>query len=438
MSSIRVLISLNMWGEFCMIFVSSLRRWTLAVVLVAIAPALHAQTSAGDPDVPAKFTAPTASYDYIKRDVMIPMRDGVKLYTVIVVPKGAKNAPIILTRTPYNAAKRAERSRSPHMLDILPQGDEVFVRDGYIRVFQDIRGKYGSEGEYFMTRFLRGPFNTSATDDSTDAYDTIDWLVKNVPESNGKVGMLGSSYEGFTVVEALVNPHPALKVAAPMSPMVDGWMGDDWFHFGAFRQTNFDYFTDQTTVRGEGHPIPREGYDDYTNYLRAGSAGDFAKAAGLDQLPWWRKTAEHPAYDAFWQAQALDRVMAAQPLKVPTMWIQGLWDQEDMWGAIHSYQVVEPKDTANNMNFLVMGPWRHSGVNYDGSSLGPLKWDGDTALQFRRDVLKPFFDQYLKDGAPKANTPPVFIYNTGANHWDRLKSWPLAARIAPQSRSRCI
>ncbi len=409
-----------------MIFVSSLRRWMSAVVLVAIAPAIYAQTSAGDPDVSGKFTAPTASYDYIKRDVMIPMRDGVKLYTVIVIPKGAKNAPIILTRTPYNAAKRAERSRSPHMLDILPQGDEVFVRDGYIRVFQDIRGKYGSEGEYFMTRFLRGPFNTSTTDESTDAYDTIDWLVKNVPESNGRVGMLGSSYEGFTVVEALVNPHPALKVAAPMSPMVDGWMGDDWFHFGAFRQTNFDYFTDQTTVRGEGHPIPREGYDDYTNYLRAGSAGDFAKAAGLDQLPWWRKTAEHPAYDAFWQAQALDRVMAAQPLKVPTMWIQGLWDQEDMWGAIHSYQVVEPKDTANNMNFLVMGPWRHSGVNYDGSSLGPLKWDGDTALQFRRDVLKPFFDQYLKDGAPNANTPPVFIYNTGANHWDRLKSWPLA------------
>lgn len=409
-----------------MTFVSSLRRWVLAVALVVIAPAIHAQTSALVPDLPAKFESPIVGDDYIKRDVMIPMRDGVKLHTVIVIPKGARNAPMIITRTPYNASKRAERSRSPYMLDILPQGDEVFVRDGYIRVFQDIRGKYGSEGDYFMTRFLRGPFNTSNTDESTDAYDTIDWLVKNVPESNGRVGMLGSSYEGFTVVEALINPHPALKVAAPMSPMVDGWMGDDWFHFGAFRQTNFDYFTDQTTIRGEGHPIPRQGYDDYTNYLRAGSAGDFAKAAGLDQLPWWRKTAEHPAYDAFWQAQALDRVMAAQPLKVPTMWIQGLWDQEDMWGAIHSYLAVEPKDIANNMNFLVMGPWRHSGVNYDGSSLGPLKWSGDTALQFRRDVLKPFFDQYLKDGAPKADTPPVFIYNTGENHWDRLKSWPLA------------
>ena len=131
--------------------------------------------------------------------------------------------------------------------------------------------------------------------------------------------------------------------------------------------------------------------------------------------------------------------MAAQPLTVPTMWIQGLWDQEDMWGAIHSYLAVEPKDTANDKNFLVMGPWRHSGVNYDGSTLGPLKLDGDTALQFRRDVLKPFFDQYLKDGAPKADTPPVFIYNTGENHWDRFTTWPLACakRLRGDSRRRC-
>jgi hypothetical protein len=293
-------------------------------------------------------------------------------------------------------------------------------------VFQDIRGKYGSEGDYIMTRPLRGPLNSTTTDDSTDAYDTIDWLVKNVPESNGKVGMLGSSYEGWTVVMALVNPHPALKVAAPESPMVDGWMGDDWFHFGAFRQANFDYFTEQTTFRGEGKPIPREGYDDYDNFLRAGSAGDFAKAAGLDQLPSWVKTAEHPAYDSFWQGQALDKTMAEVPLKVPVMWEQGLWDQEDMWGAIHCYLAVEPKDRNNDMNYLVMGPWRHSGANYDGSTLGPLHFDGDTGLQWRRDVLKPFFDQYLKDGAPKATTPPVFIYNTGENHWDRFKSWPPA------------
>jgi putative CocE/NonD family hydrolase len=221
-----------------------------------------------------------------------------------------------------------------------------------------------------------------------------------------------------------------------MSPMVDGWMGDDWFHFGAFRQPNLDYITGQTTVKGAGEVIERVGYDDYENFRRAGSAGDFAKAAGLDTLPFWKKISEHPSYDAFWQGQALDKVMAAQPLTVPTMWIQGLWDQEDMWGAVRSYAATEPKDTGNDKSFLVLGPWRHSGVNYDGSTLGPLKWEGDTALQFRRDVLKPFFDQYLKDGAPRADTPPIFIYNTGENHLDRLKSWPLACESGCAVKSR--
>ncbi len=419
-----------------MMCMSSFRRSLIAAAFLAFVPASHAQTSPLTPDIPAKYEAPTDTYDYVKRDIMIPMRDGVRLHTVIVIPRGANNAPMILTRTPYNASKRAERAQSPHMLATLPQGEEISAADRYICVFQDVRGKYGSEGDYLMTRPLRGPLNSTGTDNSTDAYDTIDWLVKNVPESNGRVGMLGSSYEGFTVVMALINPHPALKVAAPMSPMVDGWMGDDWFHYGAFRQINFDYFTGQTTAKGEGADVVRQTYDDYDNFLRAGSAGDFAKAAALDQLPWWRKISEHPAYDTFWQAQALDRIMAAQPLKVPTMWIQGLWDQEDMWGAIHSYLAIEPKDTANDRNFLVMGPWRHSGVNYDGSSLGPLNWDGDTALQFRRDVLKPFFDQYLKNGAPRADTPPVLIYNTGENHWDRLNSWPLACESGCAAKSK--
>src|SRR5438874_1589158 len=311
---------------------TTIRQCLLAAILLVGAAVIQAQISPLTPDIPPKFETPTASYDYVKRDVMIPMRDGVRLHTVIVVPKGARNAPMIMTRTPYNATRRTERTQSTHMLAILPEGDEVFAADGYIRVFQDVRGKYGSEGEYVMTRPLKGPLNESAVDHSTDAYDTIEWLVKNVPESNGKVGMLGSSYEGFTVVMALVNPHPALKVA--------------------------------------------------------------------------------------------------------TMWIQGLWDQEDMWGAIHCYLAVEPKDADNTKNFLVMGPWRHSGVNYNGTSLGPLKWEGDTALQFRRDVLKPFFDQYLKDGAPKTDTPPVFIYNTGENHWDRFKSWPQACEAGCAVKSK--
>ena len=216
------------------------RPITKGLLLAAFcaAAAWPAQQRPAGGDIPASFTVPTTGYDYVKREVMIPMRDGVKLHTVIVVPKGAKDAPILLTRTPYDASRRAARNESPHMLAVMPQGDELFVADGYIRVFQDVRGKYKSEGEYVMTRPVRGPLNPTTTDHATDAYDTIDWLVKNTPESNGRVGMIGSSYEGFTVVMALLEPHPALKVAAPESPMVDGWMGDDWFHYGAFRQVN--------------------------------------------------------------------------------------------------------------------------------------------------------------------------------------------------------
>ena len=406
----------------------------LALSLMGL-PSL-AQGKSDESDIPAEFKAPTADFNYVKRVEMIPMRDGVGLYTVIVIPKGATHVPILLTRTPYNAAGRAARTESPNMLDELPLSDEVFVKAGYIRVFQDVRGKYGSEGAYIMTPPPIGPLNSSGIDDTTDAYDTIDWLVKNLPETNGKVGMIGSSYEGFTVVMALIHPHPSLKVAAPESPMVDGWMGDDWFHYGAFRQTNFDYIRRQTTERGESIAIPREGYDDYTNFLRKGSAGDFARAAGLEQMPFWQKVDKNPAYDGFWQGQALDKIMASLPLNVPVMWLQGLWDQEDMWGAIHCYEAVEPKDTNNDKNYLVMGPWRHSQVNGDGYSLGPLLWDGDTTLQFRRDVLLPFFNQYLLDNAPKADTPPVLIYNTGENHWDRFKAWPLSCDQGCPNKSR--
>ncbi|QJU60015.1 CocE/NonD family hydrolase [Sphingomonas sp. AP4-R1] len=402
----------------------------LAVALLATTVA-SAQTPPVKPqatnDIPAHYDAPNEGYDYVKRVVEIPMRDGVKLHTVIVVPKGAKGAPILLTRTPYYADKRAARSESGSMLAILPQGDDVFVGAGYIRVFQDIRGKYGSEGPYEMTRPVRGPLNPTDTDHVTDAYDTIDWLVKNIPETNGKVGMIGSSYEGFTVVMALLDPHPALKVAAPESPMVDGWMGDDFFHYGAYRQAGDSYFVGQESGRKGGESLITSNADDYDAYLRAGSAGDFAKAHKLEQFGMWRRMVDHTAYDAYWQGQALDKLVAAHPSNVPTMWLQGLWDQEDMYGAIHSWEGLKAAGHEAN-NYLVMGPWRHSQVNYDGYNLGPLKWDGDTALQFRRDVLLPFFNQYLKDGAPRADTPKVFIYNTGENHWDKLPSWPLACQ----------
>jgi putative CocE/NonD family hydrolase len=400
----------------------------LAAALILIGAGVHAQSIPPGPDlsdIPAQPPALPASADYVQRDVMIPMRDGVNLFTVIVIPKGAHGAPMLLTRTPYDAANRVKRAASTRMADRLSLSDELFAADGYIRVFQDVRGKYGSEGAFVMTRPVRGPLNPTATDETTDAWDTIDWLVKNVPESNGKVGMVGSSYEGFTVVMALLDPHPALKAAAPESPMVDGWMGDDWFHYGAFRQPNLDFISGETTRRGEGVKTPREVDDDYEGFLRAGSAGAWAQAHGLADYPYLQRYEAHPAYDEFWQGQALDKLVAAHPSNVPTMWEQGLWDQEDMWGAIHCWSALKAAGRQAT-NFLVMGPWRHSGANYDGATLGPLTFAGDTALEWRRDVLKPFFDEHLKDGAPKADTPPVFIYNTGDNRWDRLADWPKA------------
>jgi putative CocE/NonD family hydrolase len=374
-------------------------------------------------DIPAKFVKPTANSDYIKRVEMIPMRDGVKLYTVIWIPKGAKDAPIILTRTPYNAAKH-QRSESPSLIAALPLEAEGYVKAGYIRVYQDIRGRDGSEGAYEMTRFPIGPQNHTKTDDTTDAWDTVDWLVKNLSQSNGKVGMIGSSYEGWTVVMALLGPHPALKAAVPESPMVDGWMGDDWYHYGALRMPNFDYIASQTEQKGGGSGVPRSAYDDYDTFLKAGSPADYAKANGLDQLGFWRKMLQHPAYDAFWQDQALDKLMARHPSNVPTLWEQGLWDQEDMWGANHAFAALKAAGHESN-NYLVMGPWFHSQVNREGWNLGVFKWDGDTALQFRRDMVQPFFDQYLKDGPP-SNLARATIYNPAENRWQKFNDWPIA------------
>ncbi len=402
-----------------------------AVACAALALPAQAQTPPMTPDIPAKFVPPTASYDYERREVMIPMRDGVKLFTVIITPKGAKDAPILLTRTPYNAKTPSKRFNSPYASATGAQVDEDFLADGYIRVYQDVRGKYGSEGEYVLTRPLRGPLNNTDVDHSTDAYDTIDWLVKNLPQSNGRVGVTGSSYPGFTAAMALIDPHPALKAAVPQSPMIDGWMGDDWFQNGAFRQTMLDWFMNQMTEKGAGPDLPREALDDYDNFLRAGSVGEFGKRAGLDQIAAYRKITEHPAYDAFWQEQALDKILAKRPLKVPTLWVGSLYDQEDIYGAVNAYKATETKDAGNDMNFLALGAWRHSGVNYEQRTLGAVKMPGDTATEFRRKVMKPFLDQHLKTGGRKADTAPVTMFETGTLQWKRYDRWPQAQQLRP-------
>ncbi|MFC4313986.1 CocE/NonD family hydrolase [Steroidobacter flavus] len=406
----------------------------LAVVGTSILSAAHAVDSSSDmtsvSDFPKEFKAPAVERDYTKRVEMIPMRDGVKLHTLIMVPKGARNAPILLTRTPYNAAARIERSKSRSLVNTLALSDEEFAKAGYIRVFQDVRGKYGSEGDYVMMWPVRGPLNSAKVDHTTDTWDTIEWLVKNLSESNGRVGMIGSSYEGFTTAIALLDPHPALKAAVPESPVMDGWMGDDWFHHGAFRQMMLPYIYMQTSSReagiysGLGGDASRNTHDDYDTFLRAGSAGDYVRTYGFDQLPWVARAMAHPAYDAFWQGQALDKLLAARPSKVPTLWEQGLWDSDDIYGANQAWRAQKAAGKMDN-NWLVMGPWKHSQVNGTGYEMGPLKWEGDTAKQYNRDMVLPFFEHYLRDG-PDHKLPRVTVYNTGENRWEHFDDWPTA------------
>jgi len=392
------------------------------VIAILLCPSVMAQS-----ETPSKFEPTNQGFNYVRRTVMIPMRDGVKLHTVILVPKGARNAPMLMTRTPYNADELTSHNNSSDLGSILSGYDnatDVIVEGGYIRVVQDVRGKYGSEGDYVMNRPLVGPQNPTKVDHATDTYDTIDWLVKNVPESNGRVGILGISYDGFLPLMALINPHPALKVSVPMNPMVDGWMGDDWFHLGAFRQQGMSYIYDQEATRGNEILWWTSHADDYDMFMEAGSAGELGRRRGLEQVGFWRKILEHPNYDAYWQDQAVDKILAKQPLKVPVMLVHSLWDQEDIYGDIAVYKAIEPKDTNNDKVFLVLGPWHHGQEIRDGSALGAIKFNSDTSLTFRREILRPFLDQYLKEGAPKANVSPVVAFETGTNKWLNLSNWP--------------
>jgi predicted acyl esterase len=341
----------------------------LAFAFALSAPLVQAQILASE--TPQKFEPTNDGFDHLRREVMIPMRDGVKLHTVILVPKGTRSAPMLLTRTPYDASGMTNKNsaRLASNLEGYDNATDVIVEGGYIRVVQDIRGKYGSEGDYVMNRPLVGPLNPTKVDHATDTYDTIDWLVKNVPESNGKVGILGISCDGFLPLTALINPHPALKVSVPMNPMVDGWMGDDWFHHGAFRQAGMSYIYNQEATRKNEAVWWTSHADDYDMFMEAGSAGELGKRRGLEQIGFWRKLLQHPAYDAFWQEQAVDKILARQPLKVPLMLVHSL-------------------------------------------------------CYFRQEILRPFLDHFLKDDAAKMDVAPVTAFETGTNKWHRLQSWP--------------
>jgi len=402
--------------------------WLFGGVAFVIACQASATQAQAYDDRPAKVVPATIGWNYDRRTAEIPMRDGVKLHTVILVPKGAHDAPIILTRTPYNADALTSNVHSGNLVAALDGYDnaaDIIADGGYIRVIQDIRGKYGSQGTYVMNRPLVGnPLNPTTVDDSTDCYDTIDWLVKNIPESNGRVGIIGISYDGYEPLVALVNPHPALKVSVPMNPMVDGWRGDDWFHNGAFRQTGTDYVFEQEATRDNSAPFSWNTYDVYDAFMRAGSAGEFGHEHGLEQVGFWRELTSHPAYDSFWQSQAMDKILAGQPLKVPVMLVDSLWDAEDIYGALAVYRAIEPKDVNNDMVYLSMGPWYHGQAIAEGRNTGQIQWDQDASKWWRYNVLAPFLAHYLK-GTPM-DVAPVTAFQSGTNRWERLNAWPAA------------
>ncbi len=421
----------------------SRRRWAAIAALVFPVLCLGAAGQMNSPqaaypdypsETPAKLVPAEGSFDYARREQMIPMRDGVKLYTVILVPMGAEHAPILITRTPYSAKELTSHAASAHLGPILYGYDnatDVILEGGYIRVLQDIRGKYGSEGDFVMNRPIHGAQNPTPVDEATDTYDTIDWLVKNIPETNGKVGILGISYDGFLPLMALVNPHPALKVAVPMNPMVDGWMGDDWFHNGAFRQQNMPYIYEQEGTRANDAKWWTANFDDYDLYMKAGSAGELGREHGLEQMGFWKKILDHPDYDAFWSDQAVDKVLAAQPLKVPVLLVHSLWDQEDIYGAMAVYKAIKPLDKNNDKVFLAVGPWCHGQEIQDAASLGDMHWGSDTGTWFRQHVLRPFLDGYLKDDAAAEKIAPVTAFETGVNRWQKLPAWPVAPAMKP-------
>ncbi|MGE0882670.1 MAG: CocE/NonD family hydrolase [Blastocatellales bacterium] len=375
---------------------------TLLVVALVFAAAFQAQTQ--DSVQAFEFKA-----------VMIPMRDGVKLNTHIFMPKNQTAVlPIILERTPYQAPERAVWAQSRF---------KELVNDGYIFVFQDIRGRFKSEGQFVMQRAPVSVLKNDPKliDEVTDAYDTIEWLTKNVPNNNGRAGIIGISYPGWTAMMATIAPHPALRAASPQASPADMWMGDDFHHNGAFRLSyGFEYATMMETNKEQAR-FEFDKYDTYEWYLRLGALANVNEKYLKGKIPTWNDFVEHPNYDRFWQEQAAAGYL--KQARVPTLNVAGWWDQEDFYGPVKIYEEFEKNDP-NKQNFFVGGPWNHGGwARPDGSALGRIKFNSNTSLHYRQMIEAPFFAYYLKDkGTPTWKEANVF--ETGSNEWRSYDQWP--------------
>jgi putative CocE/NonD family hydrolase len=364
--------------------------------------------------VAAQDSLTDAERPFVKTEAMIAMRDGAKLHTLIYAPK-AKSGPLpfIMMRTPYGVDKRGPSALQSYMKDL--------ADEGYIFVFQDNRGRFRSEGTFVMSRPPRNPADPKAVDESTDAYDSIDWLIKNVPNNNGRVGILGISYPGWLTVMAMLDPHPALKAASPQASPADMFLGDDFHHNGAFRLSyGFEYVAMMETDK-TNFSFKFDRHDTYEWYLKLGALSNVNAKYFKGKLPTWNDFVSHPNYDAFWQKQAFAPYL--KRVTVPTLNVAGWFDQEDFYGPLKIYELLEKHDKANQ-NFLVVGPWNHGGwQNGPAKSLGRIPFDGATGEYFRSKVQAPWFAFHLKDkGAP--NQAEALLFQTGTNKWVAHNKWP--------------
>jgi len=367
--------------------------------------------------------------NYYKIERNIPMRDGIKLFTAIYIPKDTtEQHPILMTRTPYSCAPYGENNFRAYWTSHF----KYYMREGYIIVQQDVRGRWMSEGEFVDVR----PFNPNKKgkefDEASDTYDAIDWLVKNIPHNNNKVGVMGISYPGFYSTMASLSGHPSLKAVSPQAPVTDWFMGDDFHHNGAFFQMDgFAFYSSFGKPRPQPTTIGRSGFtyptgDNYAFYLQAGTLRKLAQYIG-DSVQFWKDLYAHPNYDEFWQARNPRNFANNVPNGTATMIVGGLFDAEDCFGAWNMYKAIEQK--AKNNNKLVMGPWYHGQwASRDGSQMGNIKFGSNTAEWYQNNIEIPFFNYYLKGKGDISQQAEATIFFSGANEWKKLAQWPPAEK----------
>ena len=383
-----------------------MKKVFLFVLLIALFNGIYAQTD--------------SITTYTKKSYMIPMRDGIKLFTVVVAPvQNIKPCPFLLQRTPYGADIPIPDDTP------IPVGEmgnfKSMAKEGYIFVFQDIRGKFKSEGTFEMNRPLYHLIDKTKTDESTDAYDGIDWLIKNIKNNNGNVGISGVSYPGYLALDASVDPHPALKASSPQASPADMFLGDDFHHNGAFRLSygfEYSYLVENDKLSNSNFPFPQ--YDLYNWYLKLGSLRNVNEKYFKDRLAAWNDFTKHPNYDEYWKRQST--LTYIHKPQIPIMHVGGYFDQEDMNGPQIMYQHLEKRDSLNR-NFIVLGPWNHGGwEGQKGDSLGQISFGSNTSAWFRA-LEKRWFDYWLK-GIGNGKFAEANCFQTGSNKWMAYDTWP--------------